>query len=170
MNENLPPSLTPEEDGHRYRAALGQFATGVTVITTRTDDGRPVGITVSSFASLSLDPPLVLWCLGDKSDGYEHFKRASHFSIHVLAQNQDTLALHFSKQSPNKFEGVETFAGPHDVPTLPGALARFDCIAEAQHAGGDHLIIVGRVAQYHHTKGEPLLYCSGAFGRLTDRE
>ena len=166
MNE--PGPLTPQEDDKRYRAALGQFATGVTIITTRATSGKPVGITVSSFASVSLDPPLVLWCLGDKSDGYEYFKTAEHFCIHVLAADQGELALHFSKQSADKFEHVQTLEGEHGTPLLPGTLARFDCRKEALHPGGDHLIVVGRVLQFQHERGEPLLYCSGAFGRMTE--
>lgn len=152
-----------EGDARAFRAALGAFATGVTVITTRRLQG-PMGITANSFASLSLDPPLVLWSPARASRRFEAFAGAGHFAIHVLAADQGTLAAHFSRQGEDfDLPGVtQTASG---APMLPGCLAVFDCRREALHEGGDHAIVVGRVLQVHHQPGgAPLVFSAGAYG------
>ena len=146
-----------------FRAALGAFATGVSVVTMRGGTG-PLGITANSFASLSLDPPLVLWSPARASRRYEAFAGAEHFAIHVLAADQGALAAHFARQGEDfDLPGVtQTASG---APMLPGCLTVFDCRREALHEGGDHAIVVGRVLQVHHRPGgAPLVFSAGAYG------
>lgn len=139
------------ETARAFRDALGSFATGVTVVTADTPQG-PVGITANSFASLSLDPPLVLWSPARSSRRFPVFAQAEAFAIHILAAGQDAVARHFTRQ-PELPEGG---LGP--------VLARFDCLREAVHEGGDHAIIVGRVLRVLHSPGAPLVFHAGRFG------
>jgi flavin reductase (DIM6/NTAB) family NADH-FMN oxidoreductase RutF len=152
---------TPEDPGFEptpataraFRDALGAFATGVTVITTPGPDGL-VGITANSFASLSLDPPLVLWSPARSSRRFHLFADAARFSIHVLGAAQAELALHFTRHPHPPAEG------------LGSVLARFDCARHAVHEGGDHAIVVGRVLRVWHRPGAPLVFHAGQFGGL----
>jgi flavin reductase (DIM6/NTAB) family NADH-FMN oxidoreductase RutF len=146
----------------QYRDALGRFATGVTVITANTPDG-PVGITVSSFASVSLNPALVLWSIGKQSNRYAIFCDAAHFAIHVLAEDQFDDAMHFVKDATT-FDPATWSMNDDEVPVAHNALARFECARETVHDGGDHSIIVGRVLRFSQGEGNPLIYTSGKFG------
>lgn len=150
--------------GLRFRTALGRFATGVTVITTRTDRGG-LGITANSFASLSLDPPLVLWSPARASRRFAAFTDCQHMAIHVLAAEQVALARHFARRAATAdIDGV--IDGIGGVPLLPGALTRLECAREAVHPGGDHAIVVGRVLRVATRPGAPLIFAGGAFGTL----
>ena len=153
--------FTPGPDtGPLLREALGRFATGVTVVTVATPQG-PVGITANSFTSVSLDPPLVLWCPARASRRFAFFGQAPHFAIHVMAMEQRDLARGFASGAG----GFEAEAhSPEGVPLLPGALARFDCALHAAHDGGDHSIVVGRVLRTELRDGAPLVFAGGAFG------
>ncbi len=146
-----------------FRRALGQFATGVTVVSTRAKDGRRVGITVNSFSSVSLDPPLVLWSLSRQSSTFEDFAHASHFAVNVLAANQHHLSRQFSTPLPDKFEGVECLEGAAGCPLLKGATAHFVCRNVRQLDGGDHVIFLGEVEEYKWSEGEPLVFHSGRY-------
>lgn len=158
------PGFTPgPETAADFRAALGRFATGVTVVTAWGQDGRPVGMTANSFASLSLDPPLVLWSPARASMRFAAFSAAKGFSVHVLDDSQLDLARHFTK-SGHFPEGSEPRRGADDLPILSEALARFDCRTEARYDGGDHQILVGRVLHAHARDGAPLLFLRGKFG------
>ena len=153
---------TPAFTEREFRNALGQFATGVTVITTVDAQGQPVGMTVSSFNSVSLEPALVLWSLGNNVGAYPVFAQCSHYVIHVLAEHQKALALQFSQRGIDRFAGVEWQANAQGVPVIAGALATFECQVHSRHAAGDHLIMVGQVlACQHHTEAAPLLYHGG---------
>jgi flavin reductase (DIM6/NTAB) family NADH-FMN oxidoreductase RutF len=145
-----------------FRDALGRFATGVTVVTITGPDG-PMGFTANSFASLSLDPALVLWSPAKASQRYPFFASARHYSIHVLGQHQADVPARFSRGGPG-FEGLDWQPNAEGVPTLAGALARFDCAQHATHDGGDHLIIVGQVLRLALEEGEPLVFAKGRFG------
>ncbi|MFN4192274.1 MAG: flavin reductase family protein [Tabrizicola sp.] len=145
-----------------FRDALGCFATGVTVVTIRGPQG-PMGFTANSFASLSLDPALVLWSPAKASQRYPHFAAARHYAIHVLGQDQADLPARFSRGGQG-FEGLPWQTNREGVPILPGALARFDCAQHATHDGGDHLIIVGQVLRLALEEGEPLVFAKGRFG------
>ncbi len=150
-------------DRRALRRALGQFATGVTVITTRDPEGRRVGLTANSFTSLSLDPPLVLFCLDRTAPSLPAFRGCTHFAIHVLAAEQHHLSRQFSTPSEDKFAGVEVEDGPGGVPLLDGALARFVCRQVENREGGDHLIFVGEVENYEAFDREPLVFHSGLY-------
>lgn len=147
------------------RDALGRFATGVTVVTIAGPDG-PMGFTANSFASLSLDPALVLWSPAKASQRYPFFAAARHYAIHVLGQDHVDIPARFSKGGPG-FAGLDWHLNAEAVPLLPGAIARFDCAQHATHDGGDHLIIVGQVLRLALEEGEPLVFANGRFGGFT---
>jgi flavin reductase (DIM6/NTAB) family NADH-FMN oxidoreductase RutF len=148
-----------------FRDALGRFATGVTLVTIAGPDG-PMGFTANSFASLSLDPALVLWSPAKSSQRYPFFAAARHYAIHVLGQQHADLPARFSRGGPG-FEGLDWLPNAEAVPTLSGTLARFDCAQHATHDGGDHLIIVGKVLRLALEEGEPLVFANGRFGGFT---
>ncbi|WP_261803703.1 flavin reductase family protein [Variovorax sp. PAMC26660] len=150
-------------DRRDFRKALGQFTTGVTVITTRAIDGRRVGMTANSFSSVSLDPPLVLWSLARQAPSVADFTGASHFAINVLAVHQHHLSRQFSTPQADKFGGVDCCEGTAGVPLLNGVIARFVCRSVKQYDGGDHLIFIGEVERYDRFDGEPLVFHSGYY-------
>jgi len=150
-------------DRRDFRRALGEFATGVAVVTTRARDGRRIGVTVNSFTSLSLDPPLVLWCLAREAASLPDFTGASHFAINVLAADQHHLSRQFSTPLPDKFCDVDFAEGVAGMPLLNGVIARFICRNVKQHDGGDHVIFVGEVEAYERFDGEPLVFHSGRY-------
>src|SRR5580698_2380198 len=129
-----------EADG--FRRSLAEFATGVTVIATSVD-GERFGLTSNSFASVSLDPPLVLWSIRRESKSFAAFAACSHFAVSVLAEDQIELSQRFARSEPNKFGGLDCHVGDGDVPLLPGVAASFECRRSHTHDGGDHLILVG---------------------------
>jgi 3-hydroxy-9,10-secoandrosta-1,3,5(10)-triene-9,17-dione monooxygenase reductase component len=145
------------------RKAYGCFATGVAVATTLGKGGEPVGITISSFNSVSLDPPLVLWSLGNESISYDAFVNAEHFAVNVLARQQADLAARFATTGQDKFSGLECTEGVHGSPILPEFSACFECSTEHQYPGGDHLIIVGRVLHFEDRGLEPLIFYRSEF-------
>lgn len=148
------------------RTALGQFATGVTIVTACSPQGLPVGMTASSFNSVSLSPALVLWSVGNYSPLMPIFRDAAHYAIHVLSEEQQALALQFSKRGIDRFAAVKWHANAHGVPILEGALATFECQSRSQYAEGDHLILVGEVQQCRQGTGRPLLYHGGQLQSL----
>jgi len=148
------------------RGSLARFATGVTVVTCCDRDGTPCGITVNSFSSVSLSPPLVLWSIADTCTSLDAFLAADRFSIHVLRDTQLDLSEHFARSDHTLFDGVEYRIGEHGVPLLPDPLARFDCRTWQIYAGGDHRIIVGEVVAHQHGRGDPLLYYQSAYRRI----
>src|SRR5713101_429144 len=150
-------------DRRDFRRALGQFATGVTVVTARGKDGRNVGMTVNSFASVSLDPPLVLWSVSRQAASFGDFAEASHFAVNVLAANQHHLSRQFSTPLVDKFEGVEISPGAAGCPLLSGASAHFVCRKVRQMEGGDHVIFLGEVEEYKWQESEPLVFHSGRY-------
>lgn len=147
-----------------FRDALGRFVTGVTLVTTRAPSG-PLGMTVNSFASVSLDPPLVLWSPARKSSRFPAFEAASHFAIHVLAEDQRDLAEHFAR-SGAPFPDLPFEEGLGGTPLFAGAVARFECRHAAGHDGGDHLIVVGEVLRLTMNDRPPLVFHRGAFTAL----
>ena len=159
-------AFKPGPDTQRdLRRALGRFATGVTVITCESALG-PLGITANSFASVSLDPPLVLWSPAKSSARFEAFTRARHYAIHVMAEDQVQTCLRFTRTGDD-WGGLAWERGPEGVPVLADCLARFDCARHAIHDGGDHAIVVGRVLSVKRGKGgRPLLFADGTYGRF----
>lgn len=145
-----------------FRDALGNFATGVTVVTIAGPDG-PTGVTANSFASLSLAPPLVLWSPGKFSRRHDILARAPHFSIHVLAEDQKHLADRFTRGGA-QFAGLDYQLSPQGVPLIPGVLTRFDCVLETAHDAGDHTLVIGRVQRVETGQGRPLVFAQGQWG------
>jgi flavin reductase (DIM6/NTAB) family NADH-FMN oxidoreductase RutF len=166
MADHTAPAA-PEFDPRDFRNALGLFATGVTIVTTRTDGGEPIGLTANSFSSVSLAPPLVLWSLSLRSPNLGNFLKAAHFAINVLARDQIALSQRFSKPIPNKFEGVACSEGRQGLPLLDGAVAQFQCRTEARHYAGDHVIFIGHVLQYAYAEREALGYFRGRYAAIS---
>ena len=147
------------------RQALGTFATGVTVVTARAETGEPVAMTVSSFAGVSLDPPLVLWCAQRDIGPFAAFAAAKHFAVHVLHAGQGDLAMHFARDIDDKFTGVKVEKGMADLPLLEDHAACFQCHVERRFEGGDHLILLGRVMEIDcREAADPLLFHGGRLG------
>src|SRR3979490_1364770 len=153
-------------DPRDFRNALGTYATGVTIITAAAPDGKPYGLTCNSFASVSLNPPLVLWSLGMFSQGLSVFQNASHFAVNVLVASQQALATRFAKSSEDKFAGVEWTPGLGNAPILAYSVANFQCRAANRYYGGDHVIFLGAVEAYADNPREPLLFARGGYGRF----
>lgn len=145
-----------------FRDALGRFATGVTLVTIAGDSG-PMGFVANSFASVSLDPPLVLWSPARGSRRFAAFAAAPIYSIHVLALDQFAVVERFARNGAG-FDGLPHDITPEGLPVLPDALARFDCRQQATHDGGDHLIILGLVTRFVLRDGAPLVFSQGAYG------
>ncbi|MFF8845886.1 flavin reductase family protein [Streptomyces sp. NPDC015127] len=154
-------------DGGAFRRVLGHFATGVTVVTAHDEDG-PAGFACQSFASLSLDPPLVVFMVGRASTTWPRIARAGAFCVNVLAEDQGALCRGFAVSGADKFAGVDHRPAPvTGAPLLDGVAAWVDCTVHAVHTGGDHLIVVGRVeALDARDDAAPLLFHRGRFGRL----
>jgi flavin reductase (DIM6/NTAB) family NADH-FMN oxidoreductase RutF len=158
-------------DPRDFRNALGTYATGVTIITAAAPDGKPYGLTCNSFASVSLNPPLVLWSLVVYSSSLTIFQNASHFTVNVLGASQQALANKFAKSSDDKFTGVDWAPGLGNAPVLTESVANFQCRSVNRYYGGDHVIFLGAVEAYTYNAKEPLLFARGAFGRfMTDDE
>lgn len=153
-------------DPRDFRNALGAYGTGVTIITATAGDGRPYGITCNSFASVSLNPPLVLWSLGIYSSSLTVFQNASHFAVHILGASQQALANKFAKSSDDKFVGVDWTPGLGEAPVLADSVANFQCRSVNRYYGGDHVIFLGAVEAYAYNTGEPLLFARGTYGRF----
>jgi flavin reductase (DIM6/NTAB) family NADH-FMN oxidoreductase RutF len=149
-----------------FRNALGTYATGVTIITAAAPNGKPYGLTCNSFASVSLNPPLVLWSLGMFSQGLTIFQNASHFTVNILGASQQALATRFAKPSEDKFAGVEWTPGLGNAPILADGVANFQCRAADRYYGGDHVIFLGAVEAYAYNRQEPLLFARGGYGRF----
>lgn len=159
-------SDTTAGDPRDFRIALGCFATGVTIVTTLGSDGRYVGLTVNSFSSVSMDPPLVLWSIAAKSPNLKAFQECSHFAINVLADDQTDLCKVFSTPVADKFAGASITAGEEGIPLIDGAVAQFECERFACYPGGDHEIVVGRVTRVRRSDRSPLLFCKGELRSL----
>lgn len=169
----LLPSATcaatnPVFDTQDLRRALGQYATGVTVVTARAVDGRRVAMTANSFSSVSLTPPLVLWCPAKSSPSTPAFQAATHFAVNVLAASQHHLALQFATPANDKFADVPTREGIAGTPLIEGAVAQFQCRPVRCLDSGDHLVMIGQVEQYEALGGAPLIFHAGSY-RLAAR-
>jgi len=156
--------MTRRIDPNELRTALGSFVTGVTIVTAEAPDGQPVGLTVNSFNSVSLDPPLVSWCLARASTRSGAFADAAHFAVNVLAADQRALSVRFSEVRDDHFDGLDVETGLGGVPLLAGCVARFQCEIVDRHAGGDHVLFIGRVVAFDRTDRPPLLYHRGEYG------
>ena len=150
-------------DAKAFRRALGNFATGVTIISTRAPDGTNVGVTASSFSSLSLDPPLILWSSIKETPSCKVFESASHFAVNILASDQMEMSNHFARQQQDKFDGVEWEEGIGGSPIFPHCAGRFQCETYNKLDGGDHWIFVGRVIAFDDYGRSPLCFHQGSY-------
>ncbi|WP_459615660.1 flavin reductase family protein [Bordetella sp. 2513F-2] len=160
--------MTEEFCPKRFRNALGLFATGVCIATTKSR-GEPVGITINSFSSVSLDPPLVLFSAARSLRSFKVFEEAEGFAINVLADDQVHLSDRFARPGQDKWQDLSAEDGRHGGLLIPGALARFDCKRHAAYDGGDHVIFVGRVVDIHTSSDTaPLVYFGSKYRNLAD--
>lgn len=159
-----PTTFDPATDADGFRAALGNFVTGVTVVTTDSPEG-PVAIIANSFASVSLAPPLVLWSPAKASKRFEHFHGSRRFAVHILAADQKPIcdAILGSKTA---IKDVPMHLSHCGMPIIEGALATFECNLHATHDAGDHAIVIGLVTKSHHRGGDPLVFHAGQYGRF----
>ena len=157
--------MNSQEKHRLLRTAFGQFATGVCVITTRDHNDLPVGITANSFASVSLEPPLVSWCVDKKATRFKEFADAEHYTISILNSEQRQLSDLFAMRSwdSSLFDEVDWFTGPNSIPQVPNALARFHCKTQMRYEGGDHLIIIGLVTDFDCDPKSPLVFFQGDY-------
>ena len=155
----------PQIDLQEFRRALSCFATGVAVVTTLDSSGERIGMTISSFNSVSLDPPLVLWSIANDSNSYNAFINAEYFAVNVLTMEQQDLSDRFAKKGIDKFAGLDCREGLHGAPILPEYAACFECSTEHRYDGGDHKIIVGRVLRLEDRESDPLIFYRGRFLR-----
>ena len=151
-------------DPDAFRAVLGRFASGVTVVTTHENE-RDHGMTVSAFSSVSLDPPLVMVCIGDDASLRPVVERAEYFGVSILAAAQEALSRRFAAHV-NRFDGIGFTRGEHGAAMLDGALAWLECRVAARHQAGDHLIVVGEVESAGAADERPLLYYRGGYAQL----
>jgi flavin reductase (DIM6/NTAB) family NADH-FMN oxidoreductase RutF len=154
--------VTSEE----FRRACGRFATGVTIASVLDADGAPHGLTVNSFASVSLDPPLLLICLGHAVTCIDAFRSSRHFGINVLAEGQRELSDRFARKGQDRFDGLEWYRGPSGVPLLPGVLAAIECRVHQRFTSGDHDIVVGEMISARTGEGAPMVYFASCYRRL----
>ncbi|WP_374524006.1 flavin reductase [Sphingopyxis sp.] len=161
--------MASNADPIAFRNALGSFATGVTIVTTRDAAGQDCGLTANSFNSVSLDPPMVLWSLARNSMSMDAFRNADHFAVHILAADQEPLSNGFAKRGADKFAGLTLERGAGDVPLLAGCAARFQCRTAYQYEGGDHVIFVGEVIAFDHDDRAPLLFHGGRYALAARR-
>jgi 3-hydroxy-9,10-secoandrosta-1,3,5(10)-triene-9,17-dione monooxygenase reductase component len=157
-------------DPKQFRQALGAFTTGVTIVTTRGEDGQDYGLTANSFNSVSLDPPMVLWSLSKTSSSADAFMTAEHFAVHILAADQEALSNRFAKRGEDKFATLDVQRGPGEIPLLEGCSARFQCRTTYRYEGGDHIIFVGEVVAFDSFDKSPLVFHSGGYGLLLKKD
>ena len=146
-----------------FRAALGQFATGVTVVTTRAAGGERIGLTANSFNSASLDPPMVLWSLKNESVNFDVFARAEYFAVNILAADQVDVSRRFSRQVEDRFSGLDCREGIGGLPLIAGCAATFQCRSVHRYSGGDHAIFVGEVLDFEVNDRTPLVFHRGDY-------
>jgi len=149
-----------------FRSALGRFASGVTIVTTRDASGKLHGITVSAFCSVSLEPPLVLVCIEKTTGSHFAFTESSSFVVNLLAADQQHLSDRFASRLPDKFDTVKYHPGIDDLPVLDGALANLECRLKNSHDAGDHTIFIGQIERATVRDGEPLVYFHGSYREL----
>lgn len=153
-------------DAAQFRQLLGRFATGVTILTVTSANGRPLGMTANSLASVSLYPPLISVCVDHEAEMHAAILRVDQFVINVLSSSQETLARRFADKHEDRFEGIGYHMTPDGLIMLGGALAHIECQRHAEYPGGDHTIVVGRVIGGSTSKGRPLLYYRGGYAAI----
>jgi flavin reductase (DIM6/NTAB) family NADH-FMN oxidoreductase RutF len=151
-----------------FRAALGRFASGVTVVTTKDAKGNPHGITVSAFCSVSLEPPLILVCIEKAAGSHHAFKENEFFAVNILRESQQHYSDQFASYLSDKFAGIEFYENGDGVPILKDTLANLECRLVNAHDNGDHTIFVGQVEKSHVSDGYPLIYFHENYWKIND--
>jgi flavin reductase (DIM6/NTAB) family NADH-FMN oxidoreductase RutF len=157
-------------DSQDYRTALGGYATGVAVVSVLDETGLPRGVTVNSFNSVSLEPPLVSFCIDKSAFSFSSFHKSKHFVVNVLSETQKAVSVRFARPHPDKWEGIDYDVWESGAPVLSGCLVNLECLLEASHEAGDHVILIGRVTRLAMgpAGSRPLLYFRGAYSRTAD--
>jgi len=158
----------PPFDARDYRKALGRFPTGVAVMTALDIHGERIGMTVNSFVSVSLTPPIILWCIARSTPSYLAFSRASYFAVNVLAHDQQLVSNRFARASEDKFGGIDWTRGLDGVPLISGCAAQLECSLRERHVVGDHDIIFGNVERYTYTEEAPLAYALSGYQKVVE--
>lgn len=160
--------MTPDQtDTRSLRNALGRFATGVAVVTALDPDGQPIGLTINSFAAVSLQPALALWCLNNHSAHLNAFRHASHHAVSILAADQIDLSNRFATWPTDRFAGLDWQPGLGGAPLLRGCCAQFELVRETEHLSGDHTLFIGRIERFTEDSGKvPLLFFAGQYNTL----
>lgn len=166
MTSDAAVAVSPEDLQRQLRRVLGSYPTGVTVITTRDAAGDPVGMTANSFASVSLNPPLILWSVSRTALGFEAYSGANHFGINILAEDQADISNRFAKAGEDKFAEIKTTTGIGGIPMIESAAAQIECQTWTRYDGGDHLIIIGEAKAFRRWDRRPLLFVNGRYGKL----
>jgi flavin reductase (DIM6/NTAB) family NADH-FMN oxidoreductase RutF len=163
MNSTSPSQiLRPEE----FRKACARYATGIAVAAVTSPDGSPEGLTVNSFTSVSLEPPLILVCIAKTATAYSAFQAAKAFAVNILREEQIDLSQHFASSKSQRFEGLDWRPGVHGAPVLNGALAVLECAMHGSFDAGDHTVYLGLVERAESHEGPPLLYFASAYRKL----
>ncbi|HEX8267645.1 MAG TPA: flavin reductase family protein [Pyrinomonadaceae bacterium] len=157
-------SISKEE----FRRALSRFASGVTVITTKDNDGKLYGITVSAFCSVSLEPPLILICIEKSAGSHPAFEQSKAFVVNILREDQQHISDHFASRLTDKFSGISYRRGIEDLPLLEDVLVNLECRLRYSHEGGDHTIYVGEIEKLTINDGNPLLYFHGGYRKISE--
>ncbi|MEQ1687548.1 MAG: flavin reductase family protein [Sphingopyxis sp.] len=161
---SMPGEYREGSDARTLRDALGCFATGVTIVTACGDDGTPIGLTVNSFTSVSLDPPLLLVCIANNAGTAGVLAVAEHFAVNMLRMGQQDISNRFARPGADRFAATDWGEGEHGAPIIHGSLASFECARSSVHDGGDHFILIGRVLRARfEPSGDPLLYFRGSY-------
>lgn len=160
--------ITHQEFTRAFRDTLGMFATGVTVVATRAPNGDPIGLTVNSFNSVSLDPPLIVWSMARHLPGLPVFAACEYYSVNVLTADQQHLSQLFASRSDDKFRDLAFDEGLYGVPLLRGCCARLECRNTTRHPGGDHLVFISEVVRFDREDRPPLVFQAGAYRRLAE--
>jgi flavin reductase (DIM6/NTAB) family NADH-FMN oxidoreductase RutF len=163
---SAPVSFPAADNGREFRNALGRYATGIAVITLKTPSGELLGLTVNSFNSVSLTPPLVVWSLANTSSALAAFEASEYYAINVLAADQEELSQRFASRREDRFAGLTLESGLGGAPLLPGSSARFQVRNTIRHAGGDHVVFIGEVEHFDYRDSDPLIYFGGAYRQL----
>ena len=153
-------------DQHSFRAVLGRFSSGVTIVTTRDKRKRDQGMTVSAFCSVSLEPPLVLICIEHTASIYGSLDKATHFTVNILSEGQEAIARRFAERGANRFSGIGFTPGQNGMAIIDDVLGYVECEVLSRHQAGDHDIIVGTVDAAIANEGKPLLYYRGGYAQL----
>ena len=155
---NRKINMNKDKEIEAFKTALSKFLTGITVVTAVDDVGDPIGMTVNSFSSVSLDPPLVLWSIDKKQPSYNFYKKSNGYVVNILSKNQLELCNLFSSQTKNKFKNIKWQRSANGFPLIKDCLAWFDCVKWEDYPGGDHQILVGKVTSFKFSNLEPLAY------------